>query len=284
MKLSYQHVQSASTKLAINDFWVIENEFGVHWHYHPEIEICYIKQGSGHRIVGDSVKPFTDGDLVLVGSNLPHCWITDKLFNESDKDIEVYVIQFHADIFSTNVEELKSLHQFLMQAQRGLSFDMNVLPLLVAQLAAIESADAVNTYVNLLKLLLTMKESESYHMLTTPNYTIQTSDKAEHRITLVCNYIQQHYHKSISLEELAKIASMNASSFSRFFKSKIGKSPINYLNEVRMNNACTNLINTKDKVYKIAYDVGFQSVAHFNKLFLNYIGQTPKAYRNSILK
>ncbi|MEM6718700.1 MAG: AraC family transcriptional regulator [Bacteroidota bacterium] len=284
MKLSYQHIKSASTKLTINDFWVIENEFGVHWHYHPEIEICYIKQGSGHRIVGDSVKSFTDGDLVLVGSNLPHCWITDKLFNESDKNIEVFVIQFTADIFSLNVEELKRLHDFLMLAQRGLSFDINQSPELVEKLLLIEASDDMNKYINLLQLLLNMKEGNAFSMLTTPNYTIQASDKAEHRITLVCNYIQQHYNKAISLEELAKLAAMNTSSFSRFFKSKIGKSPINYLNEVRMNNACTNLVNTKDKVYKIAYDVGFHSVAHFNKLFLNYKGQTPKAYRNSILK
>jgi AraC-like DNA-binding protein len=284
MKLSYQHIKSTSTKLAINDFWVIDHKFGVHWHYHPEIEICYIKQGSGHRIVGDSVQSFTDGDLVLVGSNLPHCWITDKLFNESDKNIEVYVIQFTADIFSKNVEELKNLHHFLTLAQRGLSFDTVSMPELVEKLVTIEASKDVNKYIHLLDLLCTMKASEAFDMLTTPNYSIQTSDKAEHRITLVCNYIQQHYHKSISLEELAKIASMNTSSFSRFFKSKIGKSPINYLNEVRMNNACTNLINTKDKVYKIAFDVGFHSVAHFNKLFLNYKGQTPKAYRNSILK
>ena len=141
------------------------------------------------------MQSFTDGDLVLVGSNLPHCWITDKLFNESDKNIEVYVIQFTADIFSTNVEELKSLHQFLTLAQRGLAFDTHKETWFVEKLAEIEASDSINKYVNLLKLLLAMKESAAFDMLTTPNYTIQASDKAEHRITLVCNYIQQHYHK-----------------------------------------------------------------------------------------
>ena len=82
MKLSYQNLKSDTNQYKINDFWVIENAFGVHWHYHPEIEICYVKQGFGHRIIGNSVQRFQEGDLVLVGSNLPHCWITEKAFND----------------------------------------------------------------------------------------------------------------------------------------------------------------------------------------------------------
>ncbi|WP_408028856.1 AraC family transcriptional regulator [Tenacibaculum xiamenense] len=284
MRLNYQHLQNSPSEFSIEDFWVIENEFGVHWHYHPEIEICFIKQGTGHRIIGDSIQRFQSGDLVLVGSNLPHCWITDKSFNQSNTKIEVYVIQFPTNLFQSNVKELKQLYSFLVKAQKGIFFDINKEPQFLKLLEKLRSKNGLQKYTSLLKLLETMQNATSKETLASSTYILEPNNKTEQRITLVCNYIQEHYNQAIQLQDLAEIAAMNTSSFSRFFKKKIGKSPINYLNDVRMSVACANLINTKDKVFNIAFDVGFQSVAHFNKLFLNFTGKTPREYRNSTVR
>ena len=99
MKADFQKLSSKSQNKSFADFWVKVNAFGFHWHYHPEVEICYVKQGRGKRIIGESIEGFEDGDLVLVGSNIPHSWITDDEFNSSSKQIEVYVIQFDQEIF-----------------------------------------------------------------------------------------------------------------------------------------------------------------------------------------
>ena len=283
MKLSYQYLNSQNNQYAINNFWITDNAFGVHWHYHQEIEICFIHQGYGHRIVGDSVHRFENGDLVLLGKNIPHCWVTDKSFNESDELIKAFVIQFNQGIFSKSVAAFNKINEILDLAQKGISFNINNNDKLLKALLAIDTNNDIDKYAKLLSLLNLMIIDHSKNLLSSSNYSIEKSNKTEARITKVCTYIQERYKQNITLHELAEIASMNAASFSRFFKKHIGKSPIKYINDVRINIACTYLVNTKSKVYEIAYDVGFHSVSHFNKLFLKHIGLTPKDYRKSIL-
>ena len=170
------------------------------------------------------------------------------------------------------------------EAQRGIFFDCKQVSELEQLLVNINKNDSASKFISLLSLLNIMSATEYKSMLSSSDYNMERSDKTEHRITKVCRFIQEHYKRNITLDELAKIASMNASSFSRFFKKNIGKSPMTYLNDVRIHMACTFLINTKHKIYEIAYDVGFQSVSHFNKLFLNFMGQTPKDYRRMMVK
>lgn len=279
MKLKYQQLDSQSTLNSITDFWVIEPMFGVHWHYHPEVEICYVKQGSGHRIIGNSVERFEDGDLVLVGSNLPHCWITDEDFNKSALHIEVYVIHFHTKLFPSDVAEFSAIQNFLNQAKRGVKFNTLQEQYFITLLNALENSASLSKFLKLCELLQLMSASKQASILATANYVPEQSKKIESRIVNVCNYIQEHFKKPITLDELANIAHMNPASFSRFFKKNIGKSPINYLNEIRVNMACTKLLNTNDKAYQIAFDSGFNSMTHFNKLFKRYKGCAPLDYR-----
>lgn len=277
MKLGFQQLHTSSAQSSIAEFWVKEPKFGVHWHYHPEIEICYVKQGAGHRIVGDSVQRFEDGDLVLVGSNLPHCWITDANFNASEKLMEVYVVHFNKSIFLNNLPEFDIIKSLIKHANQGISF--NKTDTIISQLLYLNETKGIHKFLGLCSLLTVMAESNKIEYLTSDNYLIENSKKNEQRITKACDFIQQHFKRSISLTELADLVNMNPTAFSRFFKQRIGKSPINYLNEIRIHMACTQLLTTSDKVYEIAYDCGFSSLTHFNKLFLKHNRMTPKQYR-----
>ncbi len=277
MKLDFQQLHTFSEQSSIAEFWVKEPKFGVHWHYHPEVEICYVKHGSGHRIIGDSVERFEDGDLVLVGSNLPHCWITDANFNASEKLMEVYVVHFNAAIFANNLPEFELIQNLIKRSNRGISFENTTN--LLSQLLSLNKMQRINKYLSLCALLNTMAETNELSYLTSEDYLLEGSKKNEQRITKVCDFIQHHFKRSISLDEIAGLVNMNPTAFSRFFKRHIGKSPINYLNEMRIHMACTQLLTTTDKVYQIAYDCGFNSLTHFNKLFLKLHGTTPKQYR-----
>ena len=281
MRLNFQQLESQSKIYSISDFWVKESMFGVHWHYHPEIEICYVKQGSGHRIIGNSVERFEANDLVLVGSNLPHCWISDDDFNESELDMQVYVIHFKQELFPSNINELQHLNTFLNRARHGIKFNITKHTQLLNLLQDIEIKNSLDKYLGLCSLLNAMTKHADIQILATSSYIPEQSKKIENRIGRVCKYIQENYKNGITLKELADIASMNPAAFSRFFKKNIGKSPINYLNEVRINMACTKLLNSKDPAYEIAIDTGFNSITHFNKLFKRYKGLSPLDYRNS---
>ena len=94
------------------------------YHYHPEIELVCVVSGNGNRHVGYHKSNFTDGDLVLIGSNVPHSGFG---INSVDPHEEI-VLQFRQDIitFPQEVEEIHSLNRLVSQAQLGIMFSPQV--------------------------------------------------------------------------------------------------------------------------------------------------------------
>ncbi|MEL6256695.1 MAG: AraC family transcriptional regulator, partial [Bacteroidota bacterium] len=210
------------------DFWVKSDFFGFHWHYHPEIEICYVKQGFGQRIVGESLERFSAGDLVLLGSNLPHSWISDQVFNDSPNQMEVYVV--HLDIGKMShllkLHEFAELENFLFQAGSGVHFEGAEEEGILKALSGFELSQGLEKTLSLLSLLEKMLRANRKRQLCKSTYVPETGKQVENRILSVCRYIHDNYKEKIRLEDLASLAHMNASAFCRFFKKVIGKTAI----------------------------------------------------------
>lgn len=155
MKANYQKLNFDLRSESFQDFWVKSDVFGFHWHYHPEIEICYVKQGFGQRLIGETVERFEVGDFVLVGSNLSHCWTSDELFNQSEEQMQVFVV--HIDY--EKLKPLLSLHEFslidklLRKAIAGFSFDIKESSDLLKALRVFEEAEGLTKTLKLLELL-----------------------------------------------------------------------------------------------------------------------------------
>ena len=281
MKADYQKLSSNSLVNSFSDFWVIANEFGFHWHYHKEIEICYVKQGRGKRIIGESIEDFEDGDLVLVGSNVPHSWISDEQFNESDKNMEVFVVQFDPKIFRRfeGMPEFHRIEQLLLQSFKGLFFKGANENGLAANLLKLYDVKGMSKLLGMFELLEAFCKYESVIPLNSTEYKLVHKKHQEERILKVCNYIHERYKDDLSVSELANLVAMNDASFCRFFKRILGKTVVEYINELRISNVCNQIQNTKKPIYKIAYDSGFSSIAHFNKQFKRSTGRTPTEYR-----
>lgn len=279
MKVSYQKLSSKTAENSFIDFWVKSNSFGVHWHYHPEIEICYIKQGEGHRIIGDSIEEFKADDLVLIGSNLPHTWTSSEIFNRAQKNMEVYVVHFNLEDVIHNSIEFKEILHLLERAKNGISFNISKEKKLKSMLKKIDKSKGIDKYLALIGLLKHMCNAEAKRELVSKTYTLEYSKKAETRIEKVCNYLHENYRESIKIEDVSDLVAMNKASFCRFFKKYIGKTVIEYINELRINYACYQLQNTTTPIYKIAFDCGYQSITQFNKIFKRIIKETPTAYR-----
>lgn len=286
MKLRYQKLDSESSSKTFFDFWVKSDAFGVHWHYHPEIELCYIKKGRGQRIIGDSVHQFIEDDLVLVGSNLPHTWITNDIFNKSEEEVEVYVIQFQKEnLFSTRNSAFKAIGQLLKNAKRGITFKDVDKPKLIAHLMKIEEGqNEFDKVISLYELLHVMTQLENLEYLASPFYNLESNHKAEARITKVCDFIYNNYREQIQVDEIADLINMNKASFCRFFKRNTGKTCVNFINDLRINFASNLLLDSNVKIYEVAYDSGFQSLTHFNKTFKRKMQKTPVEFQQSYSK
>ena len=280
MKPVFQKLSTNSPVSSFADFWINASRFDVHWHYHPEVEICYVKSGEGQRIVGDNVAQFQKNDLVLLGSNLPHTWVSSDVFNNSNSQMEVFVVQFNIETL-LNIDSLAFSHikKLLIDARRGISFD-GCKSVRKSLLKIYEASTDYEKAIGLTELLNKMAMSGKKHYLASSLYTLENNHKSEMQMTKVCDYIHKNYREQISIGELADLINMNTTSFCRFFKRNTGKTCIQFINDLRINYATSLLLISKRKIFEVAYDSGFQSLTHFNKTFKKTMKKTPLDYQN----
>ena len=282
MKPSFQHLGFDSAEGSFLSYVVRSKKFGFHWHYHPECEIAYVVNGYGTCLIGDHVSQFEQGDLLFIGSNLPHTLISDELFNRSGEVMEVIVIQFHPELFDTRtieVEELTRLGLLIKESLRGLYFKANRIPKMLVELFhSSTKLLGFERYICLLKLLNELSTIE-YRHLASILYQPNLSGSSEERILKVCAYIHGNFNGEISLYQLASMANMNESAFCRFFKKMTGKTAIEYINSLRLGMACRLLQNDHSKINEVAFDSGFNTIPYFNRYFKKMKNCSPSEYR-----
>lgn len=252
--------------------------FEFKWHYHPEFELTYIIKGKGHRLVGNSYDYFSDGDLVLLGSNLPHTWS-----GRSDHDIpsEAVVIQFSKEFIDPFLafDEGVLIKKMLENCNRGLSFDANEE--IIVKIIELTHLNGIDRILGLISILDGLSQKQSKFIAPNTFHTI-VSKKSEMRINKVCLFIQNHFSEKISLKQIADLIYLTESNFCKFFKKATGKTYSDYLNEIRINEACRLLVQSEKTINQISYECGFETLSYFNRVFLNKKLMTPSIYRREI--
>lgn len=256
------------------------------WHYHPAYELLYISKSSGIRFVGDSVAHFSPGDLVLVGSNLPHLWRNDPSYYEasSTNPVKTVVIKFRKDFIGEKTfsyPEFSAINQMLEEAKYGLYFGQKISKKLHGELIQIVDLHPAEQSIKLLGLLHQLSQTGNRKRLSSTDMR-QYSTESSQRIDLVIKYISDHYASNIYLQDVADIACMTTNSFCRFFKKMTNKSFTQFLNEVRVRNATRLLLEDNLSVSQVCYMVGYNSITNFYKQFKQIMGSTPNHYRQTI--
>ncbi len=272
-------------KIAFDDNggFMAENisETGGFWHFHPEYEIVLNTRSNGTRIVGDSVELFDFYDLVMIGSNIPHCWNYYRQISSSGEP-PGFVLHFKLSSFGENFisqHEMHEVKKLLLESERGIAFsvdDAKKAEIFMKNMVSKKGLDKLIDLFNLLKILCS---SETKSNLCSENYKISFDEHGNKKMTDVYNYIRENFSKPISLTKISKVAQMSPFSFSRFFKKNSGSGFVEYLNSVRMNRACHLLRETDYQIKDISIDCGFTSISNFNKYFRKIEGISPSSYR-----
>jgi AraC-like DNA-binding protein len=275
MKAVFEDIPSKKGAASFYSTRISVPSFEFKWHYHPEYELTYIVRGSGYRIVGNSHEHFSAGDLVLLGSNLPHTWWGKQ---EDGSPSEAVVIQFSNAFIEPflQLQESQSIKELLAKASRGLRWDKEEM--LFHSIEELGNQAEFNRILSLLSILQTLSQKESTQ-LASDSYQNVLSKKFESRINKVCSYLQLHFSESISLKQVADLVYMSESNFCKFFKKATSTTFSDYLNELRINEACHLLLSTEDNISKIAHDSGFESLSYFNRVFLKKMKLTPSVFR-----
>lgn len=266
------------------------DHFTYPWHFHREFEIIYVKESSGERFVADRTEKFFPGDLILLGSNLPHFMKSDDRYYNNDPALRVkgVVIQFADDFMSHAINNYTSFHPIkvlLDESGRGIHFPLSRNNKeIISHIEQLPEYNGIELITHLLYVLDKMTQSRDKRLLASPNYDENKTRLYNNRIAKIISFLNDHYKEQLRIETIAAEISMNTSAFCRYFREKTGKSCIEYIQDLRIGHACRLLIETSHDIFQISIECGFNTICHFNKTFKKRTGISPSEYRNKMMK
>ena len=253
------------------------------WHYHNNYEISFITEGSGKRIVGDSIEEFQPGDLAFIGPNLPHVWIADKETRiPSKRTLEMVFLQFTSNILSPQLlilPEFSHVKSALDMSERGIQIvgqTLNEVSEIMLQLPYLKSFDRMLHFLMLMDII---GKSETNVQLASKEYLKIRFTTGNKRIATIHEYLMNNYREEVDLKRLAALVSMAEGSLCRFFKMNMGITIFEYLNQIKTDFACKLLMDKDLSILEVCLDSGFNNLSHFNKQFRKSTGVPPSEYR-----
>lgn len=268
-----------SRSFAVREF--ILPAFTSPWHFHEECELTWIRRGSGQRFVGDSIASFEPGDLVLIGSNLPHYWRNAATARKQADYAHSVVVHFRPDSFGSDFlacAELLSVRRLLDRARGGLAFSRGTLEQVSPLLQALPAGKGLAHLIGFLQILHLLSEDRKPIQLSSPGFSPQLDQFASERINIAYGYIFQHFAGAINYEAIARTVGMSPSAFSHYFRRVTGRTVSDFVNEVRIGHAHRLLLETDQTIAEVAFACGFESLSHFNRRFRILSGVSPSQF------
>lgn len=235
-------------------------------HRHDELQISYIVEGEGVLIVGDTVSSYSKGDVIILGSNVPHVFKSNEKLKQPSYMLSVFFTQtsFGTDFFQT--EELKSLQSFFKKSENGFKLK-NPSEKVIRLFYSIQKSTKLERFILFFQLLKQLN-SAKYDVLSSFHSEKKYKDTEGQRMGAVFQYTMNHFREKITLEEIAKEAAMTPNAFCNYFKKRTRKTYITFLNEIRVEEACRLLREeTELSIAEIAEQSGFQNISNFNRIF-----------------
>lgn len=269
---------------------VSEPYFFPSWHFHPEYEIMLVLEGTGMRFVGDSMKRFGPGDLVFYGANIPHLYRSDAAYYEKDSKLrsKATVVYFKENFLGDTFWDLPDIQPFkklLALSTRGMRFKGSARSELKKQVQKLdEKNDGIGKIIDLLTILKTMASTKDYELLSSNAFTRYTGEDDCERINRVYQFILDNYTRNPSLQQVSEVAHMSTTAFCRYFKSRTNKTYTQFLNEIKIGNACKLLADDDQAISQVCFETGFNNFTHFNSQFKRITGLTPSEYQHRHLR
>jgi AraC-like DNA-binding protein len=241
------------------------------WHYHTEIELLHMRKGESTQFIGDHI---SKGDILLIGSNVPHYWRCDESYFENNPALkaEATVAHFLQNFWGTQFLDLhvnKHIKELLLTANCGVKITGETsfkIAKILQKLLVVKTTERIILLMQALHIIAISKDIEC---LSTAGFQNTYTESETERINDIYNYTINNFDKKISPEEIARIAHISPNSFCRYFKSQTRKTYSQFLMEIKIGNACKLLIENKKSISSICYESGFNNFSNFNRYFKN---------------
>jgi AraC-like DNA-binding protein len=277
MRPKLEQIKSQQTDKSFHCYEVNAPSFEFYWHHHPEYELTLIVKGNGKRMVGDSIEQFSDGDIAFIGPMLPHTWVSHG--NKKGKCSAV-VIQFSETMIRPFLQlpEFEPVSALLKKTNTGVVFPYLKKQVGLQDFEIILHSKGIESLSNLM-LLLSKLSSCKLKPLASARYQNTKKQVDTSRINKVLDYIQQHYSEPLHVVHAASLIHLSKSAFCKYFKRSMKKTFSDYVNDIRISEACVLLIESDKPIGQIALACGFENLAYFNRVFLKKKKMTPGSFR-----
>ena len=264
-----------------------DNHFDPTWHSHSEFQLFVVLEGKGTRFIGDSIRSFNAGELILTGPHLPHLWRSEEAYFEKRTDLisRGIVVYFNENFLGEHIldkEEMIVIKKLFTRSMRGLEFygkkKLEVIRLL-KELTVMRGLDSV---IQLLRILQVLGGCREYRYISNTSYENPFKESETNRMNQVYDYVLKNFRRKISLEELAALLHMTPTSFSRYFTMKNNKSFSKFVSEIRIKYACKMLAEGGQSISAICYDSGFNTLSNFNRQFKEVMLKKPLEYKKEL--
>jgi AraC-like DNA-binding protein len=256
--------------------------FPFNWHFHPEIELTLIVRGAGQRFVGDNISPFNEGDLVLLGPDLPHTWMSQPDKRRASQSV---VIQFRWEFLGQSLfdgaPEMSSTTRLLDRSARGLHFSGPIRDRIARAMEQMEELSPFRRLIKLLESLDDLARAPAPAVLSSEGFRPTLKLDERKRIDAVSIFLNRQFVRPIGLSEAAAVARLSPRAFTRFFRRATGKTFTDYVNELRVGRACQLMLQSDKNISTIAFDAGFGNLSNFNRRFMRIKGVSPRQFRRS---
>ncbi|MDH5400475.1 MAG: AraC family transcriptional regulator [Cyclobacteriaceae bacterium] len=270
---------------SVRVFEVEAERFDTPWHFHPEYELTLIIESEGTRYVGNSIAPYYEKDLVLIGPNLPHFW--ESSLKNQQGAARAIVVHFNENLFDSGLfqhTEAGAIRKLLLRSGQGLRFQKPQVEKVYDYLLKLPLLQGFDRLLMLLSALNYLAGfPDAFEILSGPDFMATVDKRASARINEVCKYVFDQFRESISLEKAAFVAGMTPNAFSRYFHQRTGLTFNQFLNQVRVNHACRLLTDSDQNISQVGFESGFSSISNFNKRFKDVKGIAPREFRKGHL-
>lgn len=258
------------------------------WHYHTEVELIHFKKGEGTQFIGDNIKRFKQGDVVLVGANLPHYWrFDDHYFDENNKaTADIRVAHFTEHFWGMrflDLPENAAIKAVLEKARRGVQVTGKCAQKVAGILEELLDTSGPQRILLLIEALTTIANAKQLMPLSSLGFKQECTEGESDRINAIYEYSLKNFKRKIKLEEVAAMANISPHSFCRYFKSHTRKTYSQFLIELRVGHACKLLIENNLSIKQLCYESGFNNFTSFHKYFKQLTGKSPLTYQKEFM-
>jgi AraC-like DNA-binding protein len=259
------------------------------WHYHQEVELIHFKKGEGTQFIGDSIRRFKAGDVVLVGSGLPHYWRFDDVYFDENQptSADVRVCHFCENFWGEQFLQLPenlNIKTVLDKAKRGLQITGKTRTVVAEFLDVLLHTEGPHRIMLLTQALTAIADCKQPIALSSIGFKHDLLDAENDRINAIYDFSLKNFKRPIQLDEIASVANISPNSFCRYFKSKTRKTFSQFLIEVRVGHACKLLIENKMSIKQLCFESGFNNFTSFHKYFKLITGKSPLSYQKEFIQ